>query len=68
MRLSESARMSCELLGMRRGRGRKWQQLIGEGLGLIDSSVRDSTLKIVGAPRSIIPGLDLEVLCAARPT
>jgi hypothetical protein len=42
------------------GRGRKWQQLIGEGLGLINPSVRDSTLKIVGAPRSIIPRLDLK--------
>ena len=42
------------------GRGKKWQQLIGEGLGLIDSSVRDRTLKSVGAPRSVIPGLDLK--------
>lgn len=41
-------------------RGRKWRQLIGEGLGLIDANVRDRTLKVVGAPRSIIPGLDLK--------
>jgi hypothetical protein len=41
-------------------RGRKWQRLIGEGLGMIDADVRDSTLKTVGAPRSVIPGLDLE--------
>ena len=42
------------------GRGKKWQQLIGEGLGLIESSVRDSMLKSVGAPRSVVPGLGLE--------
>ncbi|MGH6900722.1 MAG: DUF1488 domain-containing protein, partial [Geminicoccaceae bacterium] len=41
-------------------RGKKRRQLIGEGLGLIKASVRDSTLKTVGAPRSIIPGLDLK--------
>jgi hypothetical protein len=41
-------------------RGRKWQRLIGEGLGLIDANVRDSTLKTVGASRSLVPGLDLE--------
>ena len=41
------------------GRGKKWRQLIGEGLGLIDADVRDSTLKAVDETRSIIPGLDL---------
>lgn len=42
------------------GRGKKWRQLIGEGLGLIDADVRDGLLKTVGAPRSVIPGLSLE--------
>lgn len=41
-------------------RGRKWQRLIGEGLGLIDANVRDRTLQTVGASRSVVPGLDLE--------
>jgi hypothetical protein len=41
-------------------RGRKWQRLMGEGLGMIDADVRDSTLKTVGALRSVVPGLDLE--------
>lgn len=41
-------------------RGKKWQRLIGEGLGLIDADIRDYTLKTVGAPRSVIPGLDLK--------
>jgi hypothetical protein len=42
------------------GRGRRWRQLLGEGLGLIDADVRDGTLKTVGAPRAVIPGLTLE--------
>ncbi len=42
------------------GRGRKWRQLIGEGLGLIEADVRDAALKTVGAARSVIPGLDLK--------
>ena len=42
------------------GRSKKWRQLIGEGLGLIGADIRDRTLKTVGAPRSIIPRLDLE--------
>lgn len=41
------------------GRGKNWRRLIGEGLGLIDADIRDITLKAVGAPRSIIPGMDL---------
>ena len=40
-------------------RGLRWRQLIGEGLGLIDFRVRDTVLKTVNAPRSIVPGLDL---------
>jgi hypothetical protein len=42
------------------GRGKAWQRLLGEGLGLVDPDIRDQTLKAVGAPRSIIPGLKLE--------
>lgn len=42
------------------GRGKKWQELIGEGVGLIKADVRDSTLRVVGVPRSIIPGLNLD--------
>jgi hypothetical protein len=41
-------------------RGKKWQRHLGEGLGRIDSNVRDRFLKLVGAPRSIIPGLSLQ--------
>ena len=40
-------------------RGKTWRQLMGEGAGLINSDVRDRTLKTVEATRSIIPGLDL---------
>ena len=42
-----------------RNRGKKWKKLMGEGLGLINPEVRDRTLAVVKAPRSIIPGLDL---------
>jgi hypothetical protein len=42
------------------GRGKRWRQLIGEGLGLIAAKIRDRTLEIVGASRSVIPGLVLE--------
>jgi hypothetical protein len=41
-------------------RGKKWRQLMGEGIGLIAPEVRDLTLKTVGATRSVIPGLDLK--------
>ena len=41
------------------GRGATWRRLLGEGLGLLHPGVRDRTLKLVGAPRSVIPGLDL---------
>ena len=41
------------------GRGTRWRQFIGEGLGQIGAAVRDSTLRAVEAPRSVIPGLQL---------
>lgn len=41
------------------GRGPKWRKLLGEGLVLLPSITRDTTLKTVGAIRSIIDGLDL---------
>ncbi len=41
------------------GRGRTWRRLLGEGLGLVDPAIRDGMLRVAGAPRSIIPGLDL---------
>jgi hypothetical protein len=41
-------------------RGKIWQQLLGEALGLIHPpDIRDRTLRTVGATRSTIPGLDL---------
>jgi hypothetical protein len=40
-------------------RGPKWRQLMLEGLALLAASVRDAALKTIGAPRSIIPGIDL---------
>jgi hypothetical protein len=40
-------------------RGPTWRQLLAEGLSQIRASVRDLTLKVVDARRSIIPGLDL---------
>ncbi|MBM3597417.1 MAG: DUF1488 family protein [Alphaproteobacteria bacterium] len=40
-------------------RGKTWRQLMGEGLGLLSQSTRDQTLALVGAPRSIVPKLDL---------
>lgn len=39
------------------GRGRNWQRLLGEGLGLLHPASRDRTLRVVGSPRSIVPGL-----------
>jgi hypothetical protein len=41
-------------------RGRKWRQLMGEGIGLIAPKVRDLALKTMGATRSIVPGFDLK--------
>ncbi|WP_407152791.1 GSU2403 family nucleotidyltransferase fold protein [Bradyrhizobium sp. ORS 86] len=41
------------------GRGPKWRQLMLEGLVLLAAAVRDAVLKTIGAPRSIIPGIDL---------
>lgn len=40
-------------------RGKKWRQLMGEGLGLLSPDIRDITLRTVGQYRSVIPGLDL---------
>jgi hypothetical protein len=40
-------------------RGPKWQSHLATGLGMILTKVRDQVLYIVGAVRSIIPGLDL---------
>lgn len=40
-------------------RGPKWQSLLAIGLGMIEAKVRDHVLHIVGAVRSIIPGVDL---------
>jgi hypothetical protein len=42
------------------GRGKKWRQLLGEGLGLVDPDVRDGVLRVVGSTRDIIPDLDLK--------
>jgi len=41
------------------GRGKSWQRLMGEGLGLLHPAVRDSVLMTVGAPHSVVPGVDL---------
>ncbi len=46
-------------------RGRKWQQLLGEGLAFVDAAVRDRFLKVVEAPRSVIPDLDLRFAAPA---
>jgi hypothetical protein len=40
-------------------RGPKWCQLMLEGLALLAASVRDAVLKTIGAPRSVIQGIDL---------
>jgi hypothetical protein len=42
------------------GRGKSWQRYLGEGLGLLHPEVRDGVLRVVGAARSIIPGLELQ--------
>ena len=41
------------------GRGKTWQRLLGEGLGLLHPATRDRVLQTVGAPRMVVPGLDL---------
>lgn len=41
-------------------RGKGWKTLLGEGLGLLRSNTRDTALKIVKAPRSVIPDLDIQ--------
>jgi hypothetical protein len=40
-------------------RGKSWQRLLGEGLGLLHPATRDRVLRTVGAPRMVVPGLDL---------
>jgi hypothetical protein len=40
-------------------RGKTWQRLLGEGIGLLHPATRDRVLRNVGAPRSVIPGLSL---------
>jgi hypothetical protein len=40
-------------------RGPKWRQLMLERLALLAASVRDAVLKTIGAPRSVIQGIDL---------
>lgn len=47
------------------GRGPSWRQLLGEGLGMIHPEIRDESLKIFGATRSVIPGLKLEFAAPA---
>ena len=41
-------------------RGRSWQRLMGEGLGLLHPATRDAVLQAVGATRSFVPGLNLQ--------
>ena len=41
-------------------RGRSWQRLMGEGLGLLHPATRDTVLQAVGATRSFVPGLNLQ--------
>ncbi len=40
-------------------RGKTWQRLLGEGLGLLPPATRDRVLLTVGALRSVVPRLDL---------
>lgn len=44
------------------GRGKTWQRLLGAGVGLLHPATRDRVLRTVGAPRGVIPGLDLHFL------
>jgi hypothetical protein len=41
-------------------RGKTWQRLMGEGLGLLPPATRDNVLLTVGAPRVVVPGLDIQ--------
>lgn len=43
-------------------RGKTWQRLLGEGLGLLHPATRDAVLRAVGERRSVVPGLDLNFL------
>ena len=43
-------------------RGKTWRLLLCEGLGLLHPKTRDSVLRTVGAPRSVVPGLHLEFI------
>lgn len=40
-------------------RGPTWRRLLTEGLGQLEASVRDSTLKLIDLRRSTLPGIDL---------
>ncbi|VIO70431.1 hypothetical protein CI1B_30850 [Bradyrhizobium ivorense] len=40
-------------------RGPKWRRLMLEGLALLAAPVRDAVLRTIGAPRPIVPGIDL---------
>jgi hypothetical protein len=40
-------------------RRKTWRRLLGEGLGLLHPATRDHVLRTTGAPRAVIPGLDL---------
>jgi hypothetical protein len=40
-------------------RGPKWRKLMLEGIGLLAAPARDVTLKTIGVPRSVVPGIDL---------
>lgn len=40
-------------------RGKRWRQLLGEGLGMIKADIRDRALAAVGASRAVVPGLRL---------
>jgi hypothetical protein len=40
-------------------RGKTWQRLMGEGLGLVHPGTRDKVLLTVGATRAVVPGLDV---------
>ncbi len=47
-------------------RGKKWRQLIGEGLAFVAPATRDRLLKTVEMTRSIIPGLEMQFASSAR--
>jgi hypothetical protein len=41
------------------GRGKAWQKLLGEGIGLLHPVTRDTVLQTVGATRAVVPGLEM---------